>query len=146
MATLRETFHDIAESIRAKGIEGTMTPLEMPQKIGEISSGTTKVVASGEVPEYRYYMLYGAKGTSDSLIEATTPFIESPIEEIDLSEVTSIQPYGCYIMATNNPNVRKFVFPTNTQVSGAYVCYRMAQGVSIGGDIDSRFNGAAATY
>lgn len=35
--TLREAFSDIADAIRAKGVIGTMTPLEMPTKIGSIS-------------------------------------------------------------------------------------------------------------
>lgn len=39
MATLRNVFHDIAESIRAKGVSGTMKPIEMAQKIGEIQTG-----------------------------------------------------------------------------------------------------------
>lgn len=37
--TLRQTFADIADAIRAKGIDGTMTPAEMPGKIGEIQTG-----------------------------------------------------------------------------------------------------------
>jgi len=37
--TLRQAFSDIANAIRAKGVTGTMTPLEMPTKIEEISSG-----------------------------------------------------------------------------------------------------------
>ena len=39
MATLRNVFHDIAESIRAKGVSGTMKPIEMASKIGEIQTG-----------------------------------------------------------------------------------------------------------
>ena len=38
MATLRNVFHDIAESIRAKGVSGTFKPIEMASKIGEIRS------------------------------------------------------------------------------------------------------------
>lgn len=39
MATLRETFSDIADAIRAKGVSGTMTPTQMPSKIASIPSG-----------------------------------------------------------------------------------------------------------
>ena len=39
MATLRQTFSEIADAIRAKGITGTMKPIEMAQKIGEIKTG-----------------------------------------------------------------------------------------------------------
>ena len=38
MATLRQTFHDIAEAIRSKGISGTFKPIDMASKIGEIRS------------------------------------------------------------------------------------------------------------
>ena len=38
MATLRQTFSDIASAIRAKGITGTMKPIEMAQKISEIQN------------------------------------------------------------------------------------------------------------
>jgi len=37
--TLTQTFSDIADAIRAKGVTGTMTPLEMPTKIGSIAGG-----------------------------------------------------------------------------------------------------------
>lgn len=37
--TLRQAFKDIADAIREKGITGTMTPLEMPEKVSEISGG-----------------------------------------------------------------------------------------------------------
>ena len=38
MATLRQVFSDIAGAIRAKGVSGTMKPIEMASKIGEIRS------------------------------------------------------------------------------------------------------------
>ena len=38
MATLRQTFKDIADAIRSKGIIGTFKPIDMAQKIGEIRS------------------------------------------------------------------------------------------------------------
>ena len=39
MATSRQTFSDIASAIRAKGVSGTMKPIEMASKIGEIQTG-----------------------------------------------------------------------------------------------------------
>ena len=39
MATLRQTFSDIAEAIRAKGVSGTFKPIEMASKIGQIQQG-----------------------------------------------------------------------------------------------------------
>lgn len=39
MATLRQVFGDIADSIRSKGVEGTMKPVEMASKIDSIQTG-----------------------------------------------------------------------------------------------------------
>ena len=39
--TLRQAFKDIADAIRAKGVTGTMSPLEMPSKVASIPSGGT---------------------------------------------------------------------------------------------------------
>lgn len=38
--TLTSAFSDIADAIRAKGVTGTMTPLQMPTKIADIPSGS----------------------------------------------------------------------------------------------------------
>ena len=37
--TLTDVFSDIADAIRAKGVTGQMTPLQMPTKIADIPSG-----------------------------------------------------------------------------------------------------------
>lgn len=42
--TLTDVFSDIADAVRAKGVTGQMTPLQMPAKITSIPSG-------GETPE-----------------------------------------------------------------------------------------------
>ena len=39
MATLRQTFSDIADAIRANGVKGTFKPIEMAQKIRDIANG-----------------------------------------------------------------------------------------------------------
>ena len=39
MTTLRQTFADIADAIRAKGVSGTFKPIDMARKIGEIQAG-----------------------------------------------------------------------------------------------------------
>ena len=39
MATLRQTFKDIADAIREKGVSGSFKPTEMASKIGEIQTG-----------------------------------------------------------------------------------------------------------
>ena len=48
MATLRQTFSDIASAIRAKGVSGTMKPIEMATKIGEIQTGGGSGYEPGE--------------------------------------------------------------------------------------------------
>ena len=39
MATLRQTFSDIADAIRAKGVSGSFKPIDMASKISEIQTG-----------------------------------------------------------------------------------------------------------
>ena len=39
MATLRQTFSDIADAIRANGVSGSFKPIEMAQKIRDIANG-----------------------------------------------------------------------------------------------------------
>jgi hypothetical protein len=38
--TLRQAFSDIANAIRAKGVTGTMTPLQMPTKVASITQSS----------------------------------------------------------------------------------------------------------
>ena len=38
--TLTDIFSDIADAVRAKGVTGQMTPLQMPAKIADIPSGS----------------------------------------------------------------------------------------------------------
>ena len=44
--TLRQAFSNIADAIRAKGVTGTMSPLQMPTKVASISS--SKYGVSGD--------------------------------------------------------------------------------------------------
>lgn len=44
MATLRQTFKDIADAIREKGVSGTMKPIEMASKIESIQTGGGNVL------------------------------------------------------------------------------------------------------
>lgn len=53
MATLRQTFSGIADAIRAKGVSGTMTPLEMPNKIAEIPTGETNILTEKNLNLWR---------------------------------------------------------------------------------------------
>ena len=59
MATLRQTFSDIADAIRAKGVSGTMKPIEMASKIGEIQQGL----------EYGYLTFTAEEATTLTLMQ-----------------------------------------------------------------------------
>ena len=59
MATLRQVFHDIAESIRAKGVSGTFKPIDMASKIGEIQTGGSE--------DYGYLTFTGEEATTLTL-------------------------------------------------------------------------------
>ena len=61
MATLRQTFSDIASAIRAKGVSGTMKPIEMAQKIGEIQTG------GGGGSDYGYLTFTAVEATTLTL-------------------------------------------------------------------------------
>ena len=61
MATLRQTFSDIASAIRAKGVSGTMKPIEMAQKIGEIQTG------GGGGSDYGYLTFTAVENTTLTL-------------------------------------------------------------------------------
>ena len=59
MATLRQTFSDIASAIRAKGVSGTMKPIEMASKIGEIQQGL----------DYGYLTFTAVENTTLTLVQ-----------------------------------------------------------------------------
>lgn len=63
MATLRQTFSEIADAIRAKGVSGqTMKPIEMASKIGEIQTG-------GRSAEYEYLTFTAEQDTTLTLAQ-----------------------------------------------------------------------------
>ena len=61
MATLRQTFSDIASAIRAKGVSGSFKPLEMASKIGEIQTG------GGGSEDYGYLTFTAEQSTTLTL-------------------------------------------------------------------------------
>ena len=76
--TLTSAFSDIADAIRAKGVTGTMTPLQMPTKIADIPSGSgTRYGVSGE-------SILGPVDVNGALQEPNTPFIFSSTEIVSI--------------------------------------------------------------
>lgn len=72
--TLREALTDIADAIRAKGVTGTMSALEMPTKIASIpSGGGSKYGVSGD-------SILGDVDANGVLQDPSTPFTFSSNE------------------------------------------------------------------
>ena len=76
MATLRQTFSDIASSIRAKGVSGTMKPIEMASKIGEIQTG-------GGSEDYGYLTFTAEQATTLTLKKYQTSYTHKLLKSTD---------------------------------------------------------------
>ena len=76
MATLRQTFSDIASAIRAKGVSGTMKPIEMASKIGEIQTG-------GGSEDYGYLTFTAEQATTLTLKNYQTSYIHKVLKSSD---------------------------------------------------------------
>ena len=106
---LTETFQDIADAIRDKGVVGTMTPLEMPDKIASITSGggsgetkygvgvdgiVGKVDADGVLAPAEFEF------SSNDIVSIADNVLEnkfqrnSGLTEVNLPNLTSIGMYG----------------------------------------------------
>ena len=77
MATLRQTFSDIASAIRAKGVSGTMKPIEMATKIGEIQTG------GGGGSDYGYLTFTAEEATTLTLKNYQTSYIHKLLKSTD---------------------------------------------------------------
>lgn len=118
--TLRDTFSDIADAIRAKGATGTMTPLEMSSKIENLPTGggDTRYEVNQQgglslksfvvdwfddltsIPDNSLqYAYYGSKVTSASFPNVTSVggygltnafYNCSSLTSVDLSSLTSV--------------------------------------------------------
>ena len=75
MATLRQTFSDIASAIRAKGVSGTMKPIEMASKIGEIQTGGSE--------DYGYLTFTAEQATTLTLKNYQTSYIHKLLKSTD---------------------------------------------------------------
>lgn len=74
MATLRQTFKDIADAIRSKGISGLFKPIEMAQKIGEIRS----------LDGYGYLTFTAEEATTITLLHNSTTVPHKLLKSTDL--------------------------------------------------------------
>ena len=106
--TLTSAFSDIADAIRAKGVTGTMTPLQMPTKIESIpSGGGTKYGVSVD----------SVLGEVDSNGVLQSPNIPFSFESIDVKSISYNALNGRFTTITslttvNLPNL------TNVEISG----------------------------
>ena len=74
MATLRQTFKDIADAIRSKGITGLFKPIEMASKIGEIRS----------LDGYGYLTFTAEEATTITLLHNSTTVPHKLLKSTDL--------------------------------------------------------------
>ena len=100
--TLRQAFSNIANAIRAKGVTGTMTPLQMPTKVASISSskyGVSVDSVLGNVDQ-------------NGVLQAPSQqfqFVSSEIREIGGSGINASLSYKFYyntaLTSVNLPNL-----------------------------------------
>ena len=99
--TLRQAFSDIANAIRAKGVTGTMTPLQMPTKIGTIYA--SKYGVSGD-------SVIGNVDQNGELQPPSTSFT------FQSSDILSIPINGLYNKFYRNPALTEVNLPNLTTV------------------------------
>ena len=138
MATLRQAFTDIADSVRAQGVEGKMTPLEMPGKI-----------QSMPVDENLYEPFYIEALSGDAVIKmlnVSPPFRSYFVSSFDKETWTDV---GEFTSAVTIPQGQKLYLKArneNTSIGGntpSNIKYKYFQNaasssrVQVGGNIMS---------
>lgn len=101
MATLRQTFKDIADSIRSKGVEGLMKPVEMASKIDSIQTGGGNILGvelSSLVEEGASGQLRKSSGpfytSATSLAPYTLRYGGASTKSVSAPNLTSVGPYA----------------------------------------------------
>ena len=103
MATLRQTFKKIATSIRNAGVEGTMTPTQMPSKIALI-----------EQPSSKYGVRIGCLfGDVDDNGVLQSPTVEG---EFSSSDIVSIGDNGLRETFKNSYGITRVSLPNLTTI------------------------------
>lgn len=103
--TLRQAFSNIANAIRAKGVTGTMTPLQMPTKVASISSSKYgvsgdsvlgNVNGQGELQQPTQQFQF----TSSDIVVVPANMLRNKfynntgLVEVHLPNLTSVESYG----------------------------------------------------
>lgn len=89
--TLTQAFTNIANAIRAKGVTGTMSPLEMPAKIASIPTGNAL--------------------TNALTIDGITGQIDSTFTYVDFSNAARIPSLGSTHLLLDALTAYKFIVP-----------------------------------
>ena len=111
--TLTSAFSDIADAIRAKGVTGTMTPLQMPTKIESIpSGGGTKYGVSVD----------SVLGEVDSNGVLQSPNIPFSFESIDVKSISYNALNGRFTTITSltTVNLPNLTSVGNTGMKGTF--------------------------
>lgn len=107
--TLTEAFSDIADAIRAKGVTGTMTPLQMPTKIESIPTGSgtlygisgnsivREVDANGILNGPNVPFVFGSEDIKTIAQDALKYrfYQNDALREVNLPNLTTVQSGGC---------------------------------------------------
>lgn len=92
--TLRQAFSDIANAIRAKGVTGTMTPLQMPTKVSSITQSSKYGVS-----------MDGLLGNVNGQGELQSPSTSFQFTSNDIVSIPSYRLYGKFMKATTLTSV-----------------------------------------
>ena len=97
--TLIDVFSDIADAVRAKGVTGQMTPLQMPAKITSIPSGGGSAAKLFEADLELNFTGVTAIPNNPSRSDESGKFSYwKNIKSVSFPDLTSVGSYGCYNM------------------------------------------------
>ncbi len=109
---LGNAFKDVADAIRAKGVTGTMSPLEMPAKVATIQTGKRKFGVSID-------NLLGDTDQQGNLEPPSEPFSFGSLDILGIAD------YGLYAKFHYNNGITSLSLPNMTSIgyNGLYcVC------------------------
>ena len=134
---LGNAFKNVADAIRAKGVTGTMSPLEMPAKVASIPTGRSKFGISigslfGDVDQQGNYLNPSEPfsvqsteilGLADNVLYSKF-FMNNGITSLSLPNVTSLGITSLYAVCSYSTSLRSVDF------SGLLECGNSNQGTT----------------
>lgn len=118
--TLTNIFSDIADAVRAKGVTGQMTPLQMPAKITSIPSGGTsgdpryEVDQNGELVKKDFDVVWFSNLTKIPENGLKEGYINSNVKEVNFSSLSKIDRSGMMSCFSDCTKLKDVSFPMLT--------------------------------